>query len=293
MSDPGLVPVYLTVAVRTSAGPGPAWSGCRRVRPPRWSPASTPSTASCRPPGSAARTGGPPPTDRAANCTRLYVRPLALPHGVQHGRRVPGDRQHQHRRRGRGRDGQLGWLVRVDPHRGHPAAPDARRWRVGAGGHAGAARPDDLSSVAADRQGVVDCSAVSSSRNQPLTTWMQNIGTAQDRRCLPRLLGLPTVARGRDCTLGLLYFAAVRSGAKRQSGSRNFSAGRRLDQIVDAQIHVTNPFPVGRSVGLLPVAALVDVLLRLAGMLDNPIRDTDWIAENYPGIITLGHGRQG
>ena len=38
---------------------------------------------------------------------------------------------------------------------------------------------------------------------------MQNMGTAQDRRCLPRLLRLSTVAQGRGCALGLLYFAAV------------------------------------------------------------------------------------
>jgi hypothetical protein len=44
---------------------------------------------------------------------------------------------------------------------------------------------------------------------EPLAFWMQNIGTAQDRRCLPRLPRLFTVARGRGCALGLLYFAAV------------------------------------------------------------------------------------
>jgi len=31
--------------------------------------------------------------------------------------------------------------------------------------------------------------------------WMQNIGTAQDRRCLPRLPRLSTVAPGRGCVL--------------------------------------------------------------------------------------------
>jgi hypothetical protein len=41
------------------------------------------------------------------------------------------------------------------------------------------------------------------------SAWMQNIGAAQDRRCLPRLLCLSTVAQGRGCALGLLYFAAV------------------------------------------------------------------------------------
>jgi hypothetical protein len=39
-----------------------------------------------------------------------------------------------------------------------------------------------------------------------LTIWMQNIGTPQARRRLPRLLRLSTVAQGRGCALGLLYF---------------------------------------------------------------------------------------
>jgi len=39
-----------------------------------------------------------------------------------------------------------------------------------------------------------------------LVTWMQNIGTVQDRCCLPSLLRLFTVVLGRGCALGLLYF---------------------------------------------------------------------------------------
>lgn len=41
---PPLVDVYLTVAVRTSAVPDLATSGCRRVRLPRWSTAGGRST---------------------------------------------------------------------------------------------------------------------------------------------------------------------------------------------------------------------------------------------------------
>jgi len=33
---------------------------------------------------------------------------------------------------------------------------------------------------------------------------MQNIGTAQDRRCLPRLHRLSTVAQGRGCCTALV-----------------------------------------------------------------------------------------
>ena len=57
---------------------------------------------------------------------------------------------------------------------------------------------------------------------EPLAFWMQNIGTAQDRRCLPRLLRLSTVAQGRGCALGLLYFAAVQ---------RSSHAGRELHDV--------------------------------------------------------------
>src|SRR5690348_5887396 len=38
---------------------------------------------------------------------------------------------------------------------------------------------------------------------------MRNMGTANDRSCLPRLLRVSTVAQGRGCAPGLLYFAAV------------------------------------------------------------------------------------
>jgi hypothetical protein len=55
---------------------------------------------------------------------------------------------------------------------------------------------------------------VPSKRQCGQATWMQNMGTAQDRRCLPRLLCLSTVAQGRGCALRLLYFAAVRRSSR-------------------------------------------------------------------------------
>ena len=38
--------------------------------------------------------------------------------------------------------------------------------------------------------------------------WMQNSGTAQDRRCHPRLVRMSTAAQGWGCAVGLLYVAA-------------------------------------------------------------------------------------
>jgi hypothetical protein len=68
------------------------------------------------------------------------------------------------------------------------------------------------------------------------------------------------------------------------------SVGDRLHQVVDAQIDLANSSPVRRWVSLLPRAAPVDILLRLARMIDGLVGEAGRIAEDYSGII-LAHGR--
>jgi hypothetical protein len=88
--------------------------------------------------------------------------------------------------------------------------------------------------------------------------------------------------------LALLLVLLLSLGAVRRR-----SAGRRLDEVVDAQIRVVNPPPIRRSVGLLPGAALIDILLGLIAMLDGLVGAADWVAEDYSGIVAVAHGRQG
>jgi hypothetical protein len=71
------------------------------------------------------------------------------------------------------------------------------------------------------------------------------MGTAQDRRCLPRLLRLSTVAQGRDCALGLLYFAAVQ---------RSSYFGR--DHLIRRDLQ-SRPLPVHSYADLLKCCSLV------------------------------------
>lgn len=71
------------------------------------------------------------------------------------------------------------------------------------------------------------------------------------------------------------------------------SAGRRLDEVINAQVRVANWPPVRRSVGLFPDAALIDILPWLTGMLDGLVSDPSGVAENDPRIITFTHGQQG
>ena len=63
-------------------------------------------------------------------------------------------------------------------------------------------------------------------------TWMQNMGTAEDRRCLPRLLRVSTIAQRRGCAPGLLYFAAVPP-----SRHRKYPGWPKVLMVVDVRLY--------------------------------------------------------
>jgi hypothetical protein len=71
------------------------------------------------------------------------------------------------------------------------------------------------------------------------------------------------------------------------------STSRRLNEVIHAQTRVADLPPVRRSIGLLPGTSLIDILPRLAGMLDDLVGDPNRVAENDPMVITFAHGQQG
>jgi hypothetical protein len=119
------------------------------------------------------------------------------------------------------------------------------------------------------------------------------------RRCSSAI----TLAAGRSIGAGRAnsMIAHVLRKQRQQSGNHAVGQGRpdvarrlagcRLDKVVDAQIRVADSLPVRRPIGLLPVAALVDVLPGLAAMLDDLVGDANRVAQDYPGIITFAHSR--
>lgn len=74
---------------------------------------------------------------------------------------------------------------------------------------------------------------------------------------------------------------------------KGWSASSRFDEIVDAQIRVTDTPPVGGWIGLFPRTPVVYILPRLVGMIDDLIRDADWVAQDNPGGLAMAHSAKG